>query len=127
MITAIILAAMLAPPSLDYDFYKSKVQPIFLQKRPGHARCIVCHEGGTSAFRLEKIPKGGSWSEEQTRKNFETASALVVPGDPANSPLLKHPLAQAAGGDRFHSGGRQFETQNDSSYKILVRWVKSGK
>ena len=32
-----------ARPSLDYEFFKTKVQPIFLNKRPGHARCIACH------------------------------------------------------------------------------------
>ena len=26
-------------PALDYSFFKERVQPIFLKKRPGHARC----------------------------------------------------------------------------------------
>ena len=29
--------------SLDFDYYKTRVEPIFLKKRPGHARCVVCH------------------------------------------------------------------------------------
>ena len=29
--------------SLDYEFFKNKVQAVFLSKRPGHTRCIVCH------------------------------------------------------------------------------------
>jgi len=28
---------------LNYEFFKEKVEPIFLFKRPGHARCVVCH------------------------------------------------------------------------------------
>src|SRR5258708_33012759 len=36
-----------APPGpagkLDYEFFKDKVQQVFLTKRPGHARCVVCH------------------------------------------------------------------------------------
>ena len=28
-------------PALSYDFFKTKVQPIFLAKRGGHARCIA--------------------------------------------------------------------------------------
>ena len=28
---------------LNYEFFKAKVEPIFLFKRPGHARCVVCH------------------------------------------------------------------------------------
>ena len=35
-----------AASSLDYEFFKTRVQPIFLAKRPGHARCITCHESG---------------------------------------------------------------------------------
>ena len=36
-------SAFTAEQSLDYDFFKSRVEPIFLKKRPGHARCYVCH------------------------------------------------------------------------------------
>ena len=32
-----------APTSLNYEVFKAKVQPIFIAKRPGHARCISCH------------------------------------------------------------------------------------
>ena len=47
----LLLAALLgqtpaAPPAsaaLDYDFYKARVQPLFLEKREGHARCVTCH------------------------------------------------------------------------------------
>ena len=34
-------------PALDYTFFKERVQPIFLKKRPGHARCVTCHEHGS--------------------------------------------------------------------------------
>jgi hypothetical protein len=111
-------------PTLDYDFFKIKVQPIFLKKRQGHTRCYVCHEESNNAFRLEKLPAGTAfWTEEQSRKNFDTVSALVVPGDPANSQLLLQPLAPEAGGNTFHSGGRQFTSKNDPDWKTLAQWV----
>src|ERR1700755_1727455 len=76
-------------PSLDYEFFKTKVEPIFLKKREGHTRCYVCHEESNNAFRLEKLPAGLTfWTEEQSRKNFDAVSALIAPGDPANSLLL---------------------------------------
>jgi YVTN family beta-propeller protein len=50
---------------------------------------------------------------------------LVVPGEPASSPLLLHPLAPSAGGDPFHSGGRQFSSQNDPDWLTLADWVRS--
>src|SRR5690348_3780151 len=69
----IILSALLSAQSLDYQTYKATVEPIFLKKRPGHARCVVCHAGANHAFRLEPLNKGAStWTEAQSRKNFET-------------------------------------------------------
>jgi len=32
-----------AAPSPDFEFFKTRVEPIFLKKRPGHARCYFCH------------------------------------------------------------------------------------
>lgn len=114
-------------PKLDYAFFKSKVEPIFLQKRPDHTHCYICHSENNSAFHLERLSPGATfWSEEQSRKNFNYVSALVVPGDPAHSRLLLHPLAPEAGGDLFHSGGRQFASKDDPDWQILAQWV-SGK
>jgi hypothetical protein len=113
-----------AKPPLDYEAFKSRVEPIFLQKREGHVRCYTCHSEGNNALHLEKLPPGATfWTEEQSRKNFESVSGLVAAGDPASSRLLIHPLAPEAGGDLFHSGGRQFETKNDPDWKILAQWA----
>jgi hypothetical protein len=117
-----------AAPSLDYDFFKQRVQPIFLQKREGHTRCYICHAESNNAFRLERLAPGAStWNEEQSRKNFEMASLLVNPGDPATSRLLQQPLAPEAGGNVFHSGGRQFATKDDPAWKTLADWVDGKK
>src|ERR1700746_1105243 len=68
--------------TLDYDYFKAKVQPIFLAKRAGHARCVMCHAEANNAFRLEKLPAGQeTWTEEQTRKNFDTVLKLVQATD----------------------------------------------
>ena len=113
---------------LDYDTYKSKVEPIFLQKRAGHARCVVCHEANNSAFRLQPLKEGSTkWTEEQSRKNFENVSHLVKPGDPSASKLLLHPLAKDAGGDQFHGGGQQFKSKDDPGWKTIADWVNKAK
>jgi hypothetical protein len=117
-----------AAPPLDYEFFKLRVQPIFLQKRDGHTRCYVCHAESNNAFRLERLSPGASaWNEEQSRRNFEMASILVNPGDPATSRLLQQPLAPEAGGNVFHSGGRQFGSEDDPNWKILADWVNGEK
>jgi hypothetical protein len=115
-----------AATTLDYDFFKAKVQPIFLTKRAGHAPCVMCHAEANNMLRLEKLPAGqASWTEEQTRKNFDTVSKIVqAADDPLTSKILLHPLAPEAGGDAFHSGGRQFATRNDPNWKIIAEWAK---
>jgi hypothetical protein len=127
--TAALFATAQSPtPSLDFEYYRTRVEPIFLKKRPGHARCVVCHAGSNNAFRLQPLPAGSTtWTEEQSRQNFEIVSRLVTPGDPASSRLLLHPLSPEAGGDRFHSGGRQFASQNDPDWRVLADWVGNTK
>jgi len=131
-VAVLSLLALLAAPArgqtLDYEYFKTQVEPIFLEKRAGHARCYVCHaERSNNAFRLEKLSEGAKfWTEEQSRRNFEMASRLAVPGKPGESLLLLHPLAPEAGGSAYHSGGRQFESRDDAAWKILARWVRGG-
>jgi len=128
---AAVLLACVAPAlgqSLDYAYFKSQVEPIFITKRAGHTRCYVCHnERSNNALRLEKIAPGASfWTEEQSRRNSETVSRLVVPGKPEASLLLLHPLAPEAGGNAYHSGGRQFESRDDPAWQTIARWVRGG-
>jgi hypothetical protein len=115
-------------PIPDYGFYKSRVEPIFLAKKDGHTRCVVCHEGANNNFHLEKLgPGANAWTEEQSRRNFEMVQNLVNPGDPETSLLTLHPLAPEAGGHPFHSGGRQFESRNDKDWNTLVAFVNGAK
>jgi len=58
VLTAVTAAAAQSPPAgLDFDFFKTRVQPIFTAKRPGHARCISCHIAGTP-LRLQPLDLG---------------------------------------------------------------------
>ena len=111
-----------AKASLDYETFKTKVQPIFLAKRAGHARCISCHSSGTP-LRLQPLSAGSStWNEEESRKNFEAVKRVVIPGS-LKSMLLVHPLAEQAGGDFFHNGGKHWESQSDPEWQTLKAWV----
>ena len=111
-----------ARPSLDYEYFKTKVQPIFLKKRPGHARCISCHGQGTP-LRLQPLDPGATtWTDEESRKNFDVVRRVAVPGS-LKSRLLTHPLAEDAGGDFYHNGGKHFASQNDPEWQTLRNWV----
>jgi hypothetical protein len=131
VVTAVALqaaAVSAADPPLDYEFFKARVEPIFLQKRPDHVRCYVCHSESTNAFKLEKLPEGKTaWSEEQSRRQFEAISRLVVPGQPDKSLLLHRPLAPESGGHAYHSGGRQFKSRDDPEWKTIAAWVNGEK
>jgi hypothetical protein len=118
--------------TLDYEVFKNSVEPIFLKRRsPNHARCYACHEKTKhfSGLMLESLPPGSSfWTEEQSRRNFETVSKLVVPGNLNASMFPMHPLAPEAGGDtHVHNGGRQFESQDDPDFKTIAEWIRGRK
>jgi hypothetical protein len=124
----LLVAPVHAADQLDYEFFKTRVEPVFLKKRPDHVRCYVCHSDSNSAFKLEKLARGSTfWTEEQSRKNFEVVSHLVVPGNTDASLLLTRPLAPQAGGHAYHSGGRQFSSRDDPEWKILAQWVNGGR
>lgn len=131
MRAALVVVALLMPlpvgaqnptTALDYEFFKSKIEPIFLAKRPGHARCVSCHASAT-AFRLQPLAKGSTfWTEEESQKNFEAIKRVVAPGN-LQSRLLIHPLAEDAGGDFFHNGGKHWNSQQDAEWQTLKAWV----
>jgi len=116
-------------PQLDFEFFKTRVEPIFLKKRSDdHARCYVCHQisrHGGGPLSLDMLTPGKSfWTEEQSRHNFEIVSKLVVPGNPSLSLFLRMPLAPEAGGIAdTHQGGRQFASEDDPDWKNMKAWV----
>jgi hypothetical protein len=116
-------ASSTEPAALNYEFFKAKVEPVFLNKRPGHARCVSCHTVNHVPLHLVPLsPGSATWNEEQSRQNFQLVQRVVVPGS-MESPLLRHPLAQLAGGDPAHGGGKHFESQDNPEWLTLKAWV----
>lgn len=113
-------------PALDFETFRTRVQPIFTARRDGLQTCLTCHGGKVGTrFRLEPLPEGAAdWSAEAARKNFDSARGLVRPGAPMESRLLTHPLDRAAGGDSFHGGGKHWATQTDAEWQALAAWVR---
>jgi hypothetical protein len=111
--------------ALDFATFRDRVQPMFLDKRPGLARCYVCHSQGTP-FRLERMPDGRTaWTDDETRRNFAAIARLVSPGKPEASRLLLMPLAHEAGGTEFHPGGKRWTSQSDPEWKELAQWIRN--
>lgn len=116
-----------APPassSLSYEVFKAKVQPILTSPRKGNARCTACHSRGGGNSYLEPLLPGETYTEEQTRRNFDRVQRLVVPGEPMKSVLLVNPLAEEAGGSHWHGGGKHWQSQNDPEWRTLAAWVR---
>jgi hypothetical protein len=127
-------AALLAAPNpagaqtLDFEVYKTKVEPIFVMKREGYTRCVVCHAGANNGFRLERLGAGGNaYTEAQSRKNFEMVSGLVAPGKPDDSHILTYPLVPEEGGAAYHSGGRQWSSKSDPNWQVIAHWINGQK
>jgi hypothetical protein len=123
------LGAGQEPRTLDFAYYRSKIEPIFLKDRDpdeGAGRpCANCHSKLQTRFRLQPLAADAeSWTEEQSRHNFQVVSTLVTPGDPLKSRLLLHPLATDAGGDPSHTGGKFWATQENPEWQTIAEWVK---
>jgi hypothetical protein len=126
---AVALAASVAvagqQPALDYDYFKTKVEPIFLKKRPGHARCVACHGAGTP-LRLQPLdPGAATWTDEESQKNFAAIKRVASAG--MKSRILLHPLEEKAGGDFYHSGGKHWSSMDDPEWQTLRAFVMGGK
>jgi hypothetical protein len=126
LVFVILFASLAIAQTLDYETYKTTVEPIFIKKRPGHARCVACHSASNNAFRLQPLPQGGAWTDEQSRLNYESVKKLVNLKNPQASLILMHPLAHEGGGDEFHSGGRQFLSKDDPDWKAIAAWIGTG-
>jgi hypothetical protein len=114
-------------PALDFEYFRTRVQPIFLARRDGHARCYACHSQGTT-MRLQPLSSGSTtWNEAESRKNFEAVVKMVMPGDPIQSRLLMHPLALEAGGTLFHNGGKHWNSRDNPEWQTLAGWVRGQK
>ena len=82
MMTALLAEqpASSSAAALDFELFKSEVQPVFLEKRTGFTRCVVCHAGDGRVGFLESLSSGATtWNEEQSRLNFEAVSRLEFP------------------------------------------------
>jgi len=112
-----------AASALDFEYFRTKVQPIFVARREGHTRCVSCHSKGTPMRLQELAPGATTWTEEQSRKNFQVVLPRVVPHNLSSSKLLLHPLLSDGGGDFYHSGGKHWNSILDPEWQTLANWV----
>jgi len=109
---------------VDFEFYRSCVQRVFLNPREGAVPCATCHTAGRRGF-APPIPEGRTyWNEEESRRNFGVLMQFVTPGYPMQSLFLQNPLHPDGGGTPMHGGGIRWESQNDPEWQELAAWVR---
>jgi len=108
---------------LDFEFFRTQIQPIFLAKRDGNSRCYSCHSHGTPMRLQELSPGASTWNEQQSRQNYQVILPRVVPRSLTFTRLLTHPLASEAGGTFYHSGGKHWTSILNSEWQTLANWV----
>ena len=117
-------AASSPAPDVDFDFFRSCVQRVFLNPREGAVPCTTCHAGGSRGF-APPVPEGRTyWNEEESRRNFRVVMRFVTPGYPMQSLFLQNPLHPDGGGTPMHGGGIRWESQNDPEWQELAAWVR---
>jgi hypothetical protein len=81
--------------SLDFKTYRTQIEPIFLKMRQGNVRCYDCHSVMNTRLRLQPLTAGDStWSEEQSRQNFEVVSRHSASPRSRKRPVWQRPLSR---------------------------------
>jgi len=105
---------------VDFEFFRSCVQPIFVNPIDNAMPCAECHSG---VFAIPP-PVNSYWTVEQSQLAFEELIYLIDPGRPDSSRFLHKPLHPNAGGDLMHNGGRRWYSQDDPERQALADWVR---
>jgi hypothetical protein len=107
--------------SPDFAFFRSCVQPIFVNPRPGAVPCTQCH----GADFARPLPDGqATWSEAESRRSYDALMRFIDAGHPENSRFLHKALHPDAGGDLMHNGGRRWTSRDDPEWRALAAWVR---
>lgn len=111
-------------PQLDFQFFRSCVQPIFRNPREGQIRCSNCHGGGQMGF--APVPAGGrtEWDDAEAKRAFQVINRLIVPGNAEQSRFLLKPLHPDGGGSYAHNGVRRWQNRKDPEWQMLASWVR---
>jgi hypothetical protein len=119
-------AAQFTPPpapALDFEFYRTCVQRVFTNPRPGHLPCTACHGGGQAGF-APAAANGTSWTDAEARRGFQAIQRVIVPGNPEQSRWMLKPLHPDGGGSYTHNGVRRWPSRSDPEWQMLAAWVR---
>jgi hypothetical protein len=112
------------PPSggqkyvLDYGVFVSTIDSLLTDHGCDN---LACHGGGIrGTFQLSPV------DDKDVDLDFAQVILQVNGNDPAASPLLTKPLAEAAGGAVHTDPTDAFASTNDPNYQTILSWIKAG-
>lgn len=119
------------PRTLDYAYFKDKIQPIL--QRPGRDgnACVQCH-ATHAIFKLNPPPPNGQYTEEQLRENYRSALKVVDVLEPEKSLILRKPTSTSESEGVIdsarisHGGGLRWGTDSDE-YRTILEWINGAK
>lgn len=117
---------------LDYDYFVAKVQPLFAVKGGDGQACALCHHTHT-IFRLSRPGKDGGFTPQQSREHYRAALKVIDLARPANSLILRKPLADAAQEGVLdqktlsHGGGVRWGGTEDPAYRTILAWINGAR
>ncbi len=120
-----LIASRETPPKLDYEFFKSRVEPVFLTKRPDHARCYACHVESNNAFHLrEAFTRGARLDRRaiapQLRNAIDTREPRRSRYQPAAASPAWRPKAAAM---CITPADGSSPSKRDPAWRTLAAWV----
>lgn len=101
---------------LDAARFKTDVAPLLADYG---CNAVACHGGGIRGT-YELSPPGA----RSLSFDFEQTALQVDPYDPASSPILTKPLAEAAGGVPHQH--EPFASEDDPDYQAIAAWIAAG-
>jgi len=100
------------PLTLDAGVFERDIEPILQQRGCSN---VACHGGQGSG---ELLLTGAL----DVAADFVAIQGFVIQAQPEQSPLLRKPLAESAGG-MVHSGGDIFVDAQDADYQDVLAWI----
>lgn len=97
-------------PTVDVEFYRACVHPIFFEAPYGALQCANCH--------------GQEFAQADPDESWRAVQRLIEPGYPTQSRLLMHPLHPDGGGDYAHNGVRRWSSQDEPEWQMLAAWLR---
>lgn len=112
---------------LDYDYYREKVEPLFVELGSDGSSCATCHNTH-AVFNLKPLPSNGQYGLAESRHNYANALKVIDVDDPSRSLMLLKPISPRQTNEDTgfgHAGGVRWQQgANSEQWKLVYEWIR---